>query len=324
MKQFSFYVGIDVSKSWLDIALLEPSVGIIQETRINNDPKQIKDFLKTLLGSLKLTVADVLFCMEHTGRYGNPFLEVAAVKKANVWVELAVQIKRSQGLVRGKTDQWDARRIAEYAYRFSDRANLWKPADKSLEDLKACQSKRDLLIKTHTQLSQEDKNDPAFKKPLVALKKAIEEIDQQMESLLKENLLYLRQYQLLQTITGIGKQTAMALIIATHGFSRLNEAKKLSCFAGVAPFPYSSGSSIRGRSRISKMGNMKLKTLLCLCAWNAIRSTGDLKTYYLRKLQEGKHKLSIINAIKNKLLAIAIAVINRNQPFTKQYSVFIP
>ena len=320
MKEFSFYVGIDVSKSWLDLAIFQPSVGIVEEKRIANINDAVEDFLNTFQKTFKVDLEQVLFCLEHTGKYGYPFLEVAAIKQANVWLELPIQIKRSQGLVRGKTDQWDARRIAEYAYRFSDKAQLWKPADRSLEELKSLQGKRDLLVKTHTQLSQEDKNDPLFKKPLEALKKTIQEVEQKMEKLLKANHLFLRQYQLLQSISGIGKQTAMALIITTHGFSRLTDAKKLSCFAGVAPFPYSSGSSIKGRNRVSKMGNMKLKTLLNMCAWNAIRATGDLKVYYERKLAEGKHKLSIINAIKNKLLARAIAVINRDTPFTKYYS----
>jgi len=321
MKEFSFYVGIDVSKSWLDIAVLQPSMGIVEEKRIANTSHVVEDFLKGFQKALKVDLGEVLFCLEYTGKYGNPFLEVAAIKQANVWLELPIQIKRSQGLVRGKTDRWDARRIAEYAYRFSDKAQLWKPLSKSLEQLKAYQSKRDLLVKTHTQLSQEDKNDVVFKKPLEALKKAIHEIEQKMEQLIRENHLFLRQYQLLQTVSGIGKQTAIALIIITDGFSRLTDARKLSCFAGVAPFPYSSGSSIKGRNRVSKMGNMKLKTLLNMCAWNAIRATGDLKAYYERKLAEGKHKLSIINAIKNKLLAIAISVINRDTPFAKQYSV---
>lgn len=323
MKEINLYVGIDVSKSWLDIAVLEHSLGIIEEKRIRNTSLEVRTFIEHLLKSFNVNLNQVLFCLEHTGRYGHPFLEAAFLIEANVWLELPIQIKRSQGLVRGKTDQWDARRIAEYAYRFSDKAQLWKPTDPTLEQLKAYQSKRDLLVKTYTQLSQEDKNDPAFKKPLIALKKAMEEIEQKMEELLKTNHSFLRQYQLLQTVKGIGKQTAMALIITTHGFSRLTDPKKLSCFAGVAPFPYSSGSSIIGRNRVSKMGNMKLKTLLNMCAWNAIRADGDLKNYYERKLAEGKHKLSIINAVKNKLLAIAISVINRDTPFTKHYSELI-
>ena len=323
MKKFTFYVGIDVSKSWLDIAVLAPSTGVVLEKRIDNNVRQIRAFLKDMEKQCHVALDEVLFCLEHTGKYGYPFLEVAAMKKAKVWVESAIQIKRSQGLVRGKTDRWDAKRIAEYAYRFSDKARFFEPLDQSLHQLKDYQIKRDLLVKTYTQLTQENRKDPLFDKPLKAIKNAIEDIEQKIEALLKGNLTFLRQYQLLLSISGIGRQTAIALILATEGFSRLTDARKLSCFAGVATFPFRSGSSIKGNARVSKMGNMKLKTLLNMCAWNAIRSTGDIKNYYERKLAEGKHKLSIINAVKNKLLATAIAVIKRDSPFTKHSSGII-
>ena len=130
MEQFSFFTGIDVSKLWLDIAVLSATDGIVHQTRINNNVKDIRAFLKGLKKQLKAEITEHLFCMEHTGKYGHDFLTASALEKAKVWVELPIQIKRSQGLVRGKTDQWDAARIAQYAYRFADKAVFWKPADK--------------------------------------------------------------------------------------------------------------------------------------------------------------------------------------------------
>jgi transposase len=101
--------------------------------------------------------------MEHTGKYGKAFLDASVLLKVKGWVELPIQIKRSQGLVRGKTDQWDAVRIAKYAHRFADKAIFWKPADKTIQDLKELQVKRNLLVKTYTQLIQENKNDPLLR-----------------------------------------------------------------------------------------------------------------------------------------------------------------
>ena len=141
-----------------------------------------------------------------------------------------------------------------------------------------------------------------------------------MEQLLEKNEVACHQYELLKTVPGIGKQTAMALIVVTNGFTRLTESRKLSCYAGLAPFPYSSGSSVRGRTKVSKMGDMKLKVLLNLSAWNAIRSITAFKDYFKRKISQGKHKLSVINAVRNKLLALALAVVRRNSPFIKEYS----
>jgi transposase len=320
MKQFSFFTGIDVSKLWLDIAVFNPIDGIVQQARINNNVKDIRIFLKALKKQLKTELTEHLFCMEHTGKYGHAFLSASALEKALVWVELPIQIKRSQGLVRGKTDRWDAVRIAQYAYRFADKAVFWKPAEKAIQDIKELQVKRSRLVKAHSQLIQENKNDPLFKKPLIALKQAIKDIELKMEQILEKNEKARHQYDLLKTVPGIGKQTAMALIVVTNGFTRLTESRKLSCYAGLAPFPYSSGSSVRGRTKISKMGDMKLKVLMNLSAWNAIRSISAFKDYFKRKVSEGKHKLSVINAIRNKLLALALSVIKRNTPFIKEYS----
>jgi transposase len=320
MEQFSFFTGIDVSKLWLDIAVFKPSYGVVYQTRINNNIKEIRSFLSDLKKHLKAEIAEHLFCMEHTGKYGHAFLTVSALEKTKVWVELPIQIKRSQGLVRGKTDQWDAARIAQYAYRFADKAVFWKPADKTIQDLKELQVKRNKLVKAHSQLTQENKNDPLFRKPLLALKQAIEAIEQKMEQQVTQNEAAKNQYDLLRTVPGIGKQTAMALIVVTNGFTRLTETRKLSCYSGLAPFPYTSGSSVKGRTKVSKMGDKKLKVLLNLSAWNAIRSITAFKDYFNRKVSEGKHKMSVINAVRNKLIALALAVIKRNSPFEKNYS----
>jgi transposase len=320
MEQFSFFTGIDVSKLWLDIAVFKPTDGVIHQTRINNNVKDIRAFLRDLKKHLKAEITEHLFCMEHTGRYGRAFLNASVLEKAKVWVELPLQIKRSQGLVRGKTDQWDAVRIAQYAHRFADKAVFWKPMDKTMEELKELQVKRGRMVKAYTQLSQESKNDPLFKKPLQALKQSIKAIELKMEQLVQQSEKSKHQYELLQTVPGIGKQTAIALLVVTNGFTRLTESRKLSCYAGLAPFPYQSGSSVKGRTKISKMGDMKLKVLLNLSAWNAIRSITAFKDYFNRKVAEGKHKMSVINAVRNKLLALTLAVIKRNSPFEKNYS----
>jgi transposase len=320
MEQFSFFTGIDVSKLWLDIAVFKPGYGVVYQTKIDNNVKTISSFFKNLRKQLKTEITEHMFCMEHTGKYGHAFLNASILEQAKVWVELPIQIKRSQGLVRGKTDQWDAIRIAQYAYRFADKAVFWRPADKTVQDLKELRVKRSRLVKVHSQLSQENKNDPLFKKPLLALKQAIEAIEFKMEQMIIQNESANQQYELLKTVPGIGKQTAMALLIVTNGFTRLTETRKLSCYSGLAPFPYSSGSSVKGRTKVSKMGDKKLKVLLNLSAWNAIRSIAAFKDYFNRKVGEGKHKMSVINAVRNKLIALALAVIKRNSPFEKNYS----
>lgn len=107
MKKFSWYVGIDVSKGWLDVALISSQNELVKNERIDNTIIAIKNYVR----SLQLDTDQILFCLENTGKYGNAFLQVTAIRQLNTWVEHPLQIKRSQGMTRGKTDKQDALRL---------------------------------------------------------------------------------------------------------------------------------------------------------------------------------------------------------------------
>ena len=169
--------------------------------------------------------------------------------------------------------------------------------------------------------SLEDKNDDDFTGSVQAIAKDIEAIERKIQQVINSDPDLANQDQLLKSIPGIGDVLSTTLITVTQGFTCFDDPRKLACYAGIAPFPYRSGKSIQYRDRVSKLGNQRLKMLLNLAAWNAIRSVEHLKQYYQRKVNEGKAKLSAINAIRNKLVAIIMAVIKRNQPFSKDYSV---
>jgi transposase len=316
MQKFSLFVGIDVSKAWLDIAIVSQENQLQKIDRINNTVIAVSDYIRTL----KPQTAGILFCMENTGKYGNAFLQISAIQRLNVWVEHPLQIKRSQGMTRGKTDQQDAIRIAQYAFRFQDKLSLWKPEEKIISQLKELQSKRELLLKTYRMLKQAMiGSDPDLTQPIRTLQKSIDRIDGKIETLITTDAKLLSQYKLIQSVPGIGKIVATRLLITTKAFTQLTDPRKLACYMGVAPFPYQSGSSIHYKNRVSKLGDQKLKSLLSLSAWNAIRSVPALKTYFERKIAQGKHKMSAINAIRNKLISIVLSVIRRNKAFTKEY-----
>lgn len=320
MQKFSLYVGIDVSKAWLDIAIVSKENQLQQVDRIDNTVSAISKYLQTLPSQ----TAGILFCIENTGKYGNAFLQITAMKGLNTWVEHPLQIKRSQGMTRGKTDQQDAVRIAQYALRFQDKLILWKPEEKIVSELRELQSKRDLLVKSSRMLKQiEDQSDSDIQQPLKSIQNAIGKLDKKIEELIRTDVKLFRQYKLLQSIPGIGKVVSTSLLVTTRGFTQLINPRKLACYMGIAPFPFQSGSSINYKNRVSKFGDQKLKTLLNLAAWNAIRSVPALKKYYERKVAQGKSKLLVINAVRNKLVAMALSVIRRNQPFTKEYSSMV-
>jgi len=124
-----------------------------------------------------------------------------------------------------------------------------------------------------------------------------------------------KQYTLCTSIPGVGMQLATYMLIVTHGFSRFANSRKLATYAGVAPFPYQSGTSIRGKNKTSPLGDKSLKTLLHMGALSAVRNDNQIKMYYERKKAEGKNAMSVLNAVKNKLLARVMATVNRGTPF---------
>ncbi len=109
------------------------------------------------------------------------------------------------------------------------------------------------------------------------------------------------------------------MIVLSNGFLSFKNSRKFATYAGIAPFPYESGTSIKGKTKVSHLANKKIKTLLSSCATSAIRCNPEMKAYYNRKLEEGKHKMSIINAVRNKILSRIFAVVNRGTPYINTY-----
>lgn len=142
------------------------------------------------------------------------------------------------------------------------------------------------------------------------------------------------QYKRLQSIPGVGKVLATLMIIKTKGFTEIKSARKMACYSGIAPFEHQSGSSIYYKPRVSTMADMELKKILHLAAMSAIRLKNDLAVYYHRKVQEGKNKMAVLNAVRNKIIHRIYAIIkiilcmkiicfcHRNQPDTSKRKIF--
>jgi transposase len=125
-------------------------------------------------------------------------------------------------------------------------------------------------------------------------------------------------YKLITSVVGIGFVTAINLIVHTNGFTMLKDTRKPACYCGVAPFEYSSGSSVRGRTKVHFMANKKLKCNLHMASLTAVKLDAELKYYYERKVAEGKSKMSVLNAVKNKLLARVVACVNNQREYVKK------
>jgi transposase len=256
--------------------------------------------------------------------------------KIKVCVEPGLQIKQSQGMTRGKNDKVDARRIVQYAYKNKEQLTYWAPQRPALQKLKALLILRERLIKTKNQLETpitESKNfieEPLRKSisrrctnSIAAIKKDIKNVDQDIRSLIKEDSPIQQQMKWATSVPGVGKITAANIIIATDEFQRISEVKKFACYAGVAPFEHSSGSSIRGKTRVSKMANMRIKTLLTLGSMSAVQSNPELRSYFERKISQGKNYWSVINSVRNKLISRVFACVKNQKMYQKEYTYML-
>ena len=147
------------------------------------------------------------------------------------------------------------------------------------------------------------------------LAQEIKDLEQAIKQLLKEDKLLQTNYELATSVVGIGFATAVHFIIATENFTRFSDARKLICYCGVAPFKHESGTSIRGKTRVSHLANKKLKCLLTMAAICAVKWYEDLKRKYQQKLSEGKPKMSVINIIRAKLIERLFAVVKRQSKY---------
>jgi transposase len=330
--QFKFFVGIDVSKATLDFSVVTEGKQVLS-FRIENSVRAIKAALKVLRKLNGFCLSQTLFCLEQTGLYHNHLTFTLHSMNANVWIEKAIEIKRSSGLQRGKSDKVDAQRIAFFAYRNRDKAKLWSPPRVVIEQLKRLTGLRDRLLIMISQLAKPIKESESFdlksvsaiiknccQASLKAIKADVKKVEKQIMDVIKSDASLTHLFKIITSVGGIGKVIACDMILTTNEFKNITDPKKYACYSGVVPFEHSSGSSIRGRTRVSHFANKNSKRLLHLAAMSIIRYPGELKTYWLRKLEEGKHKMVVINAIRNKLIQRVFAVVKRGSQYKKNYT----
>lgn len=252
-----------------------------------------------------------------------------------LWLDDPTRIKNSMGLTRGKNDTIDAARIAEYAHRYCDKAVRYVIPDAAFVSMKSLLSDREFLLidkkRYQTQLSDQKKymapedfkhKSRRWEDVLKAIDKQIAAIDEEIGSLIAADPVLKRQKELLMSIYGVGERIAINMIAITGGFTRFQNARQFCSFAGLTPYKYDSGSSVRSKAKTSKRANQTMKALLHMSAVNVATrmKEGEYKDYYERKLKEGKHIMCILNVIRAKIVHRMFSVIRRDAEYTKQYS----
>lgn len=332
MKQFNFFVGIDVSKDALDFSVVNEGMELTA-FRIENSAKAIKAALAKLKTISGFDTPQTLFCLEYTGLYNNHVTGFLCSIGAKMWIEKAIEIKRSSGLQRGKSDRIDAQRIAFFAYRNQDKARLWNAPRTVVQQLKRLTGVRERLLLIVAQLNkplQESKRfDPkevyktiqhSCRASLKAIKDDLKNVNKKILETIKSDTSLSHLFELVTSVDGIGNVIACEMIITSNEFKNINDPKKYACYSGVVPFEHTSGSSVHSKARVSHFANKNVKRLLHLASLSMIRYEGEIKNYWLRKVDEGKHKMIILNAIRNKLIQRVFAVVKRGTKFEKIYT----
>jgi len=322
--KFKEALGIDISKEKIDVHLHLKNV----ENTFTNQPKGFKQMFSWLERQSSYSIDEVAICLEHTGLYSSLITKFFYEKGITFFIVPALEIKRSMGIARGKTDQIDAMRIAEYAYLRKEQLNPCPMPSRSIMKLRQLLSLRDRLVKQRSgfmatlkgnkQAFTKTENPAIFnipKKMIHYISKQIDDIEKKIKSLIQSDAELKKLYSLISSIKGIGFILTSYILATTNGFQNFENSRKYACYCGVAPFQKQSGKSVKGKTGVSHLANKKMKSLFNIAACSAIQTDNELKQYFQRRTLMGKSKMSTLNIVRNKLIHRVFAVVKRGTPF---------
>ena len=334
-KEVKFYLGMDVSKLWIDITIMcvlnhqkQPTI----TERFDNDAAGIKALDKWLRKHQVSFDENSLLVIENTGVYHRVVWEYCSTKGLPLYIGNATHIKWSFGIARGKNDKIDSQRLCTYAFKNAGELKatpVLNPMFLRLKDMITARSR--LLVQKNSikvylgelKLSNSKETqliiEQAHKAALEGIKESIKIVEKQIHKIIAEDPAIKNNYDLLLSVPRIGHLTAVYIICCTNNFICKITGKQLPSYAGVAPFSNTSGTSIKGRDKVHKMANKDLKKLLHMGALSAITHIAEFKDYYQRKVKEGKHAQSVINAVRSKIALRAVAVINKQEKYVDKY-----
>ncbi|WMI65074.1 IS110 family transposase [Aestuariibaculum sp. YM273] len=316
MSKYTEIYGVDISKDVFDVYGSQTG-----SNQFKNDCQGFKKFLKVLS-------KETLVVMEATGYYHYRLAQFLHGQGILVSVVNPLSVKRfiQMKLAKVKTDKSDAKAISEYGQM--NEVPLYNALTEVQSECLQLFRLLDSYLKHRTAIKNKLKGEEALGVPskfvyrslrrnLNHLNKEIESIESRLLELVKQD--QQQQLTLLKSIPGMGMKTALFLIVVTEGFSRFNSASELCSYVGVTPTIRESGSSVRGRSRISKVGNKKLRNLLFLCAFSACKHNKGCRELYERIIAKGKSKKLALIAVSNKLLKQAFAIAKSGLPYDENF-----
>jgi transposase len=326
MESWNVILGVDVSKLTLDICCAEKKLYI----KIDNSSKGfivLKRWCKTNGINLEKT----LVVMEYTGGYEYRFMQFCESLSVSYCRIPGLEIKQSMGMTRGKSDQADAFRIGQYGEEKGKRLKPSKPLDNHILRLKQLLSFRKRLVREKAGLEgtvKERKHMYAIRKTdtishiaeakIKANKKYIIQLEQEIMEVIKSDEPMLLNYRIISSIKGIGPINAWMTIAYTENFTSFTDARKYAVFVGVIPFEHTSGTSIKGRKRVSYLAHKGLKSELNQAAKTAITHDPEIRAYTERKLKSKGYPL-VLNNVKFKLILRMFSLVKRQEMYVENY-----
>lgn len=314
---------MDISKKYFD-AILHFSG---EHAQFSNDKKGFASFVKWLKQH-GCGPANVLICFENTGYYSMQLSFYLFEKGYDYVQEHALHIKRSIGFRRGKSDKADATDIARYGWLNRENIKLSKPPSRVLLKLQQIKTARELLVKHMVAVKNQIQGlnvigsqdvskvaGRALNSVLATLEKQIAKLEAEIEDLIIQDEHLTKTFELCRTVKGVGLVLSLELILHTQNFTCFDGWRKFAAYCGTVPYPYQSGTSIKGKTRVHPASDKRMKSLLTMASISALRVDPELKLFYKRRVDEGKPKMSVINMIRNKMLARIFATVNRGTPF---------
>ena len=327
------FIGIDFAKEKFDACYLDED-GVVAHAVFQNVRK---DYRRLLSWVRKMAVTrgrpapeEVLFCGEHTGECSLPLSEWLVDNGYRIWLDNPVRIKRSAGIVRGKSDKADALMIAQYAMEKYKPGNskLFVPDTKAIKELKSLYNCRMEIVKTRVGIgnricSGSFTHSTLAEKKLAQLHRELTNqediLEAEMEKLMTSTPELAANYRILVSFKGIGVLTAAVFIIYTNNFTSFSTPRQFACHVGVAPFGKDSGKSIHADPHVSFFANKKGKAALVHAANTAIRFNPIIREYAKRLKNKGKHNGVIMNNVKNKIIHIVFKMIQSQKEWQADY-----
>lgn len=318
----SAVLGIDVGKSKCQAALL-----VAEKCRLKSLPNSPEGYAQLSAWLARQGVTSVHACLEATGPYGDDVALYLHEAGHTVSVVNPARIKNfgKSELVRNKTDQIDAVLIARFCEKHKPLP--WTPPPLAFRELQALGRRLDALQEMHLQESNRLKaigKIPSVVASLTThlafLEQEIRKTQQAMKHHIDDHPELKTQRDLLASIPGIGNLTAAKFLAEIPVVQNYATARKLAAHAGVSPCQRSSGSSVRGKTRMSKTGNSRLRKLLYLPAIVACQHNPIIKAFAQRLRTRGKTPMSVIGAAMRKLVHIVYGVLISGKPFDPNYA----